>query len=187
MKLTNALAFGLTLCCLSALAAEPVSPMAGYLLQPGDVLVVSVWNEKELLGDVLIRPDGGVSYPLAGDLPAAGHTVAEITASLQSRVRRFIPDAVVTVSVKSTAGNRIFVIGKVNRPGDFPLLGPIDVVQALSLAGGATPFADTNDIRVLRRDAGKQSAIRFHYGDVARGHKLEQNVLLQSGDTVIVP
>jgi polysaccharide export outer membrane protein len=89
--------------------------------------------------------------------------------------------------VKAPNGNRVFVIGKVNRPGDFPLLRPTDVMQALSLAGGATPFANTNKIRVLHRDGSHQTSIRFRYSDVVRGRNLEQNVLLQSGDTVIVP
>jgi polysaccharide export outer membrane protein len=106
---------------------------------------------------------------------------------LETRVRKYIPDAVVTVSVKTVLGNRIYVIGKVNRPGDFPLTGPIDVMQALSLAGGATPFANTNGIRVLRRSGDRQISIAFHYADVARGRKLDQNILLQGGDTVVVP
>jgi polysaccharide export outer membrane protein len=100
---------------------------------------------------------------------------------------KLIPDAVVTVSVKAPNGNRVFVIGKVNRPGDFPLLRPTDVMQALSLAGGATPYASTDKIRVLHRDGPHQTSIRFRYSQVAGGRNLEQNVLLQSGDTVIVP
>jgi polysaccharide export outer membrane protein len=160
---------------------------AGYLLRPGDVLLVSVWKETDLQGEVLIRPDGGISFALAGELQAAGHTVNELTKMLETRVRKYIPDAVVTVSVKTILGNRVYVIGKVNRPGDFPLTGPIDVMQALSLAGGATPFADTNGIRVLRRSGDHQISIPFHYADVARGRKLDQNILLQGGDTVVVP
>jgi polysaccharide export outer membrane protein len=112
---------------------------------------------------------------------------AALRTELETRVRKLIPDAVVTVSVKAPNGNRVFVIGKVNRPGDFPLLRPTDVMQALSLAGGATPFANTNKIRVLHRDGSHQTSIRFRYSDVVRGRNLEQNVLLQSGDTVIVP
>lgn len=106
---------------------------------------------------------------------------------LDQRIRKYVPDAVVTVAVKSAGGNRIFVIGKVQRPGDFPLIGPLDVMQALSLAGGGTPFADMNAIRVLRRDGDHQSSIPFRYGDVEHGKKLDQNILLQSGDTVVVP
>ncbi len=163
------------------------APAPGYLLQPGDVLQITVWKETDLQSEVLIRPDGGISFALAGDLPAAGLTTAELRAALETRVRKLIPDAVVTVAVKAPNGNRVFVIGKVNRPGDFPLLRPTDVLQALSLAGGATPYANTDKIRVLHREGTHQTSIRFHYGDVARGRNLEQNVLLQSGDTVIVP
>ena len=163
----------------------PTSP--GYLLQPGDVLNVSVWKETDLTAEVLIRPDGGMSFALAGELQAAGHTVAELTAMLEKRIRKFEPDAVVTVSIKLASGNRVYVIGKVNHPGDFPLNRPIDVMQALSLAGGATPFADTNAIRILRRDGDHQTAIAFRYGDVQHGRRLQQNILLQSGDTVVVP
>jgi polysaccharide export outer membrane protein len=158
-----------------------------YQLQPGDVLQVTVWKETELTSEVLIRPDGGISFALAGELHAAGHTVGELTLMLEKRIRKFEPDAVVTVMVKSAAGNRVYVIGKVNHPGDFPLNRPIDVMQALSLAGGATAFADTNAIRVLRRDGDREESIAFHYGDVARGRRLDQNILLQSGDTVVVP
>ena len=159
----------------------------GYLLRPGDILLVSVWKETDLQGEVLIRPDGGISFALAGELQAAGHTVAELTAMLGDRVHKYIPDAVVTVSVKTAAGNRVYVIGEVNHPGDFPLTGPLDVMQALSLAGGATAFADTNGIRVLRRTGTRQSSITFRYNDITHGRRLDQNILLQSGDTVVVP
>jgi polysaccharide biosynthesis/export protein len=178
--------------CGAAMADPPVQAKtadlpAGYKLQPGDVLQVVVWKETDLQAEVLIRPDGGVSFPLAGDLPAAGLTTDELRERLQARVRKLIPEAVVTVAVKAPNGNRVFVIGKVNRPGDFPLLRPTDVMQALSLAGGATPFASTNRIRVLHRDGTHQTSTRFRYGEVVKGHNLDQNVLLQSGDTVVVP
>jgi polysaccharide export outer membrane protein len=164
----------------------PVAP-DGYKLQPGDLLTVNVWKETDLQSEVLIRPDGGISFALAGDMPAAGLTTDQLRQELETRVRKLIPDAVVTVSVKSPNGNRIFVIGKVNHPGDFPLLRPIDVLQAISMAGGLTPFASNNQIRVLHRDGDKQTSYRFSYDEVAKGHHLQQNFLLQSGDTVIVP
>jgi polysaccharide export outer membrane protein len=171
---------------LHATEVDLKSPV-GYHLQPGDVLQVVVWKETDLQSEVLIRPDGGISFPLAGDIQAAGLTTSELRTEIETRVRKLIPDAVITVSVKAPNGNRVFVIGKVNRPGDFPLLRPTDVMQALSLAGGATPFASTDKIRVLHRDGSQQTSIRFRYSEVARGHNLQQNVLLQSGDTVIVP
>lgn len=186
MKLWRTLAL-LCIACAGNAWGEDTSASASYKLRPGDILTVNVWKETDLQSDVLIRPDGGMSFALAGELQAAGHTVAELTALLETRVRKFVPDAVVTVAVKAIGGNRIYVLGKVNRPGDFPLGGPMDVMQALSLAGGTTPFADTNGIRILHRDGHNQTASPFRYGDVQRGRKLEQNILLQSGDTVVVP
>jgi polysaccharide biosynthesis/export protein len=166
---------------------ENADPGAGYKLQPGDVLQVVVWKETDLQSEVLIRPDGGISFPLAGDMPAAGRTADELRADLETRVRKLVPGAVVTVAVKAVTGNRVFVIGKVSHPGDFALSRPIDVMQAISLAGGVTPFANADHIRVLHRDGAQQHSIRFRYSEVAKGRNLEQNVLLQSGDTVIVP
>jgi polysaccharide biosynthesis/export protein len=159
----------------------------GYKLQPGDLLQVVVWKETDLQSEILIRPDGGISFPLAGDLMAAGHTTDELRGELETRVRKLVPGAVVTVEVKAANGNRVFVIGTVNRPGDFALNRPIDVMQAISLAGGITPFASGDHIRVLHREGTHQNSTRFRYSEVAKGRNLEQNVLLQSGDTVIVP
>jgi polysaccharide export outer membrane protein len=158
-----------------------------YLLQPGDIVQIVVWKEQELQGDVLVRPDGGLSFPLAGDVVAAGRTVEDVRSEIEQRIRHYIPDGVVTVAVKQVNGNRIFVIGKVNHPGDFQLTRPTDVVQALSLAGGMTVFADADAIRVLHRDHGRLTSTRFRYSDIEKGRRLEQNVLLQSGDTVVVP
>jgi polysaccharide export outer membrane protein len=158
-----------------------------YRLEPGDILQVSVWKEQELQSEVLIRPDGGISFPLAGDLVAASRSAEDLRAELEQRLRKYIPDVLVTVTVKAVAGNRVYVIGKVARPGDFVLGRPTDVMQALALAGGATPFADTDSIRILRREGGKQRAIEFRYTDVERGHRLDRNILLQGGDTVVVP
>ena len=169
----------------SATAAQTVDP--SYIVQPGDTLTVTVWKEQDLQGDILVRPDGGLTFPLAGEVQAAGHTVEDIRKTLQSRLTKYIPDPVVTVLVKKTDGSRIFVVGKVNRPGDFPLIRPMDVMQALSLAGGATPYADVNGIKVLRRDGTRQEEFPFRYDDVRRGKNLSQNILLHSGDTVIVP
>lgn len=182
-------AFALTVGSLfvSSAHAADAAASGGYKLQPGDILQVVVWKETDLQSEVLIRPDGGISFALAGDVQAAGRTTDELRAELESRVRKLVPDAVVTVQVKLAAGNRVYVIGKVNHPGDFALIRPIDVLQALSLAGGATPFADTNKIRVLHREGTHQTSVHFRYSDVAHGRHLEQNILLQSGDTVVVP
>jgi len=179
------LSLGLSAGSADAIASEPVDP--SYLVQPGDTLQVTVWKEQDLQAEVLVRPDGGITFPLAGEIAAAGHTVEEIRTTLLTRLSKYIPDPVVTVLVKRTDGSRIFVVGKVNRPGDFPLIRPTDVMQALSLAGGVTPYADVNDIRVLRRTGDRQETFRFRYDDVRRGKDLAQNILLHSGDTVVVP
>lgn len=182
------LAPGLALAAKSAAAPAPPEPAtAPYMIQPGDVLTVSVWKEKELQADVLVRPDGGLSFPLAGDIQATGRTVEEVRSLIEKGLKRYIPDPAVSVAVKQIGGNFIYVIGKVNRPGQFPFSKPLDVMQALALAGGATPYASVNDIRILRRDANGLRSMPFHYNDVEKGRELEQNILLGSGDTVVVP
>jgi polysaccharide export outer membrane protein len=158
-----------------------------YQIQAGDVLFVSVWKEAELQSEVLVRSDGGISFALAGDLKAAGLSVAELSEQLAARIKKYIPDPVVTVAIKVNNGNRIYVVGKVNRPGEFPYGRPIDVMQAIALASGTTPYAALSDIRILRRENGKLSALRFDYTDVERGKSLESNIVLRSGDTVVVP
>lgn len=177
---------------VAASAPTPVTAplpedIASYLLQPGDVVSVSVWKEPDLTSELLVRPDGAITLPLAGQIDAAGHTVDEVRGTIDLRLRKYIPDPSVTVTLKQALGNQIFVLGKVNKPGNYPIPRPVDVVQALSLAGGTTPFAAVNDIRVLRRVGDKQITLMFRYTDIEHGRRLQQNILLQSGDTVIVP
>lgn len=167
-------------------AADP--GQLDYRLQPGDLVTISVWKEKDLETEALVRPDGGLSFPLVGDVEAAGHTLREVRDMLAQRLKPYIPDPVVSVAIKEIGGNRVFVLGRVNRPGEYPFSQPIDVIQALSLAGGTTPFAELNRIVILHRDgSGAEHATRFRYADIAHGRDLAQNVLLQSGDTVLVP
>ncbi|MDR2214530.1 MAG: polysaccharide biosynthesis/export family protein [Nevskiaceae bacterium] len=168
--------------------APPIPPDASYLIEPGDVLVVSVWREPDLTSEVTVRPDGQVSLPLAGEVQAAGGTVEDLRKAVDARLReKYLPDPVVTVSVKAVTGSRIYVMGKVNRPGEFLLSRPIDVMQALALAGGSTPYANMNGIQILRRSGDTQVSLPFRYDEVMRGQRLHQNILLQSGDTVVVP
>jgi len=164
------------------------SSQLDYKLQPGDTVSISVWKEKDLETEALVRPDGGLSFPLVGDIAAAGHTLRQVRDALTERLKPYIPDPVVTVAIKEIGGDHVYVLGRVNRPGEYPFSQPIDVMQALSLAGGTTPFASLNRIEILHRDgSGEQHATRFRYADVAHGRDLSQNVLLHSGDTVVVP
>lgn len=159
-----------------------------YLIQPGDVLEIMVWKEEGLMRDVLVRPDGGISFPLAGDLIAQGKSLEQVQQEIESRLSSYISEPVVIVAAKQLQGNKVFVIGKVNQPGEYIVTSPIDVMQVLSKAGGMTPFSSVNNIKILRRDPnGKQIAINFRYGDVEDGDDLEQNIILQAGDVIVVP
>jgi polysaccharide export outer membrane protein len=158
-----------------------------YRVGAEDVLELSVWREDALKKEVLVRPDGGISYPLIGEVQAAGKTALEIRDEVTKRLEKFIPDAVVSVTILKTGSQRIYVLGKVNKPGEFPVGRYVDVLQALSMAGGLTPFAASNDIRVVRRDGARQVVIPFEYGRIVRGDKLEQNIQLRAGDVVVVP
>ena len=168
-------------------SAAPADTAGSYLIQPGDVLEISVWREENLLKQVIVRPDGGLSYPLVGDIHAAGSSVESLQQEVTERLKKYIPDPVVSVAIQQLNGNKVYVIGKVARPGEFVANRYMDVVQALSVAGGMTPYAADNKIKVLRRTNGQLKAIPFRYGDIEKGEDLEQNIMLQSGDVVLVP
>ena len=170
-----------------ARAEEAIIGRDAYTVHPGDVLRISVWKEEDLQREALIRPDGHFSFPLAGDIRAEGRTVDQIRTELTERLSRYVPDLVVTVEMLKIDGNNVFVIGKVNRPGGYIMNSPMDVMQALTLAGGTATFANLSDIKVLRRTNGQQVAIPFHYETIEAGKKLDQNILLRAGDTVVVP
>ena len=158
-----------------------------YLVQPGDVLFVSVWKEQDLQRALLIRPDGGISFPLVGDVDTSNKSVNDLRLEIARKLEKYIPEAQVDVALQELNGNRIYVVGKVNRPGVFPFSQPVDVLQALGMAGGATPFAELNNIKILRRENGKLKAFDFRFDEVKKARNLEQNIMLESSDTVIVP
>lgn len=170
--------------------AEEIAEPSQYRINPGDVLSVYVWNEDSVSQkEILVRPDGRISIPIVGEVVVAGKSIAVVKDELSTRLSTILIDKpVVTVSLVQLSGNTVFVLGKVARPGQFIILGKLDVTQALALAGGTTTFAQESDIKVLRRDhAGTQKAINFNYGKIVSGKNLEDNILIQSGDVVIVP
>jgi polysaccharide export outer membrane protein len=167
--------------------ANAAAAAATYTLQPGDEIEVSVYGEMELQRKMLIRPDGKFSFPLAGEVNAMSRSVADVQGELTSKIRPLIPEAVVTVSVTGLDGNRAYVIGQVTKAGAIPLNPRINVLQALSLAGGTTPFAALNDIIILRGSGREQKAFRFAYDEIKKGRNLEQNIQLENGDVVLVP
>jgi polysaccharide export outer membrane protein len=168
-------------------AANAAAASDSYLIQQGDDLLISVWKEKDLQGEVMVRPDGGISFPLAGDITAAGKTTTQVQKDLAAKLQKYVPDPVVTVMVKQSTGNKIYVIGKVNRPGEYPTNRSVDVMQALAIAGGPTPYASLNKIKILRRENGELKSIPFKYSRVEKGEDLQQNIVLQGGDVVVVP
>ena len=185
-----ALCLPVDVCAQSPIGAAQ-SAGGDYRIGPEDVLEISVWKEPELqLKEVLVRPDGWITFPLVGNVKAKGRTAQEIHDEITERLRKYVPDPVVTVSVKKVAGYKIFVIGRVNKPGEFVVGRYVDVLQALTLAGGLTPFADEDNIRILRKNAdnnNKEEVLHFNYADIKKGRRLDQNITLQSGDTVVVP
>lgn len=176
-----------------ALACVLLSPAAALAAQPfplgsGDVLEVSVWGDDAMARKVLVRPDGKISFPLLGDMQASGRSVEDLRAEMESKIGEFIHGAPVTVMLLEARSARVSVVGKVQKPGVFPMDGPMSVLQALAMAGGMTPYASTGSVRVIRTDeGGAQRFIPFDYDLVAGGKGLEQNVSLQPGDVVLVP
>jgi polysaccharide biosynthesis/export protein len=185
LTMRNAL---LGLIAYSVLAPAAQAQQAGYTVKPGDVLEISVWKEPDLQRpQVLVRPDGAFSFPLVGEVDARGKTIAELNKTVSDRLTKYISDAVVTISLQEIRGNKIYVIGQVNRPGEFIVNPSVNIMQALSMAGGMTAFAATNEIVVLRGQGKAQQAMAFRYADVVRGRSLDTNIELHSGDIVVVP
>ena len=159
-----------------------------YRLNPGDKLEITVWEEDKLKQEVVVLPDGTVSFPLAGHVAAAGKTTDELVSLLRERLSKFIPESEINVRLIAAEGNKIYVTGEVAKPGAFVMTSPTNIMQALSMAGGLTAFAKKNSIIVLRREAdGRTRSLPFEYGDVEDGENIESNILLQSGDTLVVP
>jgi len=158
-----------------------------YLLGPEDIVKISVWKDEHLTQEVVVRPDGMISFPLVGDVLAAGRTIEDVRLELVKRLNKFVPNPHVSVLATKILSYKISVIGRVNKPGEFLVGHYTDVLQALSLAGGLTPFAAENDIRVIRRARGEQQVFQFRYGDIRKGKELSQNIILERGDVVVVP
>jgi polysaccharide export outer membrane protein len=161
--------------------------LSEFPIGPGDILQVSVWKDEELSREVLVRPDGKISYPLVGSIQAAGRTIEDIQQVLEKKIQEYVPDTPVTVMLKQLRSSLIYVVGKVERPGSYLMEGKMRVMQALALAGGLTRFADKDKIYILRNVKGEQQAIRFDYSKVSYGLNLENNLILQPNDTVVVP
>ena len=168
-------------------AEEKAESGADYIIGPGDILDVYTWGDQSLTRTVAVLPDGKITFPLIGVLTATGKTVSGIKEELEEKIRTYIPDPVLSVEVRQVNSLLIYVIGRVNNPGKFVLNSNVNVLQALSMAGGLNPFAKRDKIKVFRQAGKKTDILLFKYDDVVENNRLEQNVQLQRGDVVVVP
>jgi len=158
-----------------------------YVIQPNDTLEVFVWKEPDLTRKVLVRPDGRISFPLVQDLQAAGISPAELKTQVEQKLSKFLSAPEVTIIVDAIQSYRIYVLGKVQKPGGVNVEKAVSVLQALSLAGGFQDYAKDAEIRIIRTIGNKNIVFEFNYRDVIQNKKPEQNILLRSGDVVVVP
>ena len=158
-----------------------------YVIGPADALQISVWEDESLRRDLVVPPDRVISFPLVGDIDVTGMNVTQLREIAAKRIQEFVPDATVTVMLLQGNDLKAYVIGKVSRPGVFPINMNTTVLQFLAIAGGLTPFAAAGKIMVLRQEGGKTIKIPFDYNEVEKGQRLEQNIVLKRGDVVVVP
>ncbi len=158
-----------------------------YIIGPQDTLDVSVWKEPELTRTVPVRPDGKISLPLLNDVQAAGLTPSQLMSQITTGLGKYMNSPQVTVIVTAVSSQRIYILGEVSRPGAYVMIPGMTVLQALSNGGGLTQFANRSKIYVLRQENGKQVHLLFNYKDVLSGKRSDENIVLKSGDTIVVP
>jgi len=174
------------LCCFTGSSgAETEKP--SYLIGPNDILSIYVWKEPELTQDVIVMSDGRISFPLIGEITAQGQTVSTHDAEITEKLKAFVTTPEVTVIVRESRSRSIYTIGKLAQPGPFPLEANMTVLQGLSAAGGFTEWADTKNIKVIRRKGGREVQLRFNYNGFISGRNVEENVVLKPNDTIVVP
>ena len=170
-----------------AAKAAVVAVPNDFVIGPEDVLGVLFWREADISGDVTVRPDGIITVPLLGEIKAAGVRPDVLRAQIQEAASKYLTDANVAVVVRQINSRKVFITGMVSTPGAYPLTGPRTVMQLIALAGGLAEYADAENITIMRQEQGKTQSFKFNYKDVAKGKKVEQNIALQPGDTVVVP
>lgn len=158
-----------------------------YRIGKGDVLEIHVWKEPVLSRETFVRMDGMISLPLLDDLQAAGRTPMEVKKDIQKRLSEFIEQPEVTVILKAATSQKFYMIGEIAKPGEYELTTDITVLQAFAMAGGFTEWADREKVIILRREGGQERRIPVNYKEIVKGKNSEQNILIQAGDTVVVP
>jgi polysaccharide export outer membrane protein len=177
-----------------AAARPPAGTPAGaatppdYVIGPNDVLTLVFWRDKDMSGDVSVRPDGKISVPLVNDVQAAGLTPDQLRQQLTTAAAKYLQDPTVTVVVKEINSRKVFITGQVSKPGPYALSGPMTVLQLIAMAGGLLEYANAKNIVIMRTDeSGRSVSFAFNYKDVTKRKNEKQNIELKPGDTVIVP
>ena len=179
-------------CTRNEVVVSPGPPEEGFLLGPEDIVEVVVWRNPDLSREVVIRPDGLVSLPLIGDVPASGLTAEQLAAEIAERYKEYKENPSVSVHVKEVNSHFIYVVGEINTPGKITLKTYTTILQAISLAGGFTQFASRNDMQVIRKivnNNGEHQEIRIpvRYNDLISSEGGPYNFILRSGDTIVIP
>ena len=188
MKTSLSLLFTLLLsfsCLTGTSLAQSESP--AYLIGPNDILNIHVWREEALTRDVTVMADGRIAFPLIGEIMAQGETVKSLKEDIAEKLKKYVSDPNVTVIVRESRSRRIYTIGKLNASGSYPLVAGMTVLQALSTAGGFTEWADTKNILIIRRDGVMEARLLFNYKEFISGKNVDQNILLRTNDTIVVP
>lgn len=157
-----------------------------YVIGVDDVLNVVFWKEKDLSGEVVVRPDGKISLTMLNDIPAAGLTPEQLAEAVAKAAMKYVREPSATVMVKEVRSRKVYVIGEVARPGAFPLGIGLNVIQALAEAGGLLEHADKGDVVIVRNENGTEKRFKFNYNEVLRGKNTQQNIRLLPGDTILV-
>ena len=168
---------------------EPVASLTlpkDYVIGVEDVLNVVFWRDKELSAEVVVRPDGKISLPMLNDVPAAGMTPEQLATAVQKAAMKFVRDPGATVIVKEMHSRKVYVIGEVTKPGTYPLASEMNVIQIIAEAGGFLENAKKGDVVIVRNENGQEHRYKFNYNDVVRGKKVEQNIRLLPGDTILI-
>ena len=168
-------------------AAKAANENPNYIIGPSDDLDINVWKEPDISRKVPVRPDGKISLPLINDIQAAGLTPMQLKAQITEKLKKFLTDPQVTVIVMNINSQRVYIMGETNRPGAYPLLPNMTILQALTSAGGFSQFANTSKIQLLRTENGKQKTYFFNYKEVVQGKNTDQNLVLKPGDSIVIP
>ena len=164
-----------------------VAAPAGYTIGTDDILIIIFWQEKEMSGEVTVRPDGKISLPLLNEIDASGKTPEQLRIAIEESARKFLQEPAVTIVVKQINSRKVFITGMVGKPGPYTLTAPTTVLQLIATAGGLMEFADREHIVIVRTENGRPASYRFNYKEVIQQKKLAQNIELRAGDTVVVP